>query len=88
MQSNLFFTNYSLKTIIKELTESNSELSTLYASQSEIISNQGALTNSEMEKISNLNAEVAGHSNSRQKIRYVSNIKQENLTLKQVNHYT
>lgn len=51
------------------------------------MTSQGALNNSEMEKISHLNAELAGHSNSRQKIKYVSNIKQENLALKKVNYF-
>jgi hypothetical protein len=74
----------SLKTLVKDLTESNSELSQLYTTQAELISSQGALNNLEMEKISNLNAELVGHSNSRQKIKYVSNIKQENLALRKV----
>jgi len=66
------------------LTESNSEISQLYTTQAELISSQGALNSLEMEKISNLNAELVGHSNYRQKIKYVSNIKQENLMLRKV----
>jgi hypothetical protein len=46
---------------------------------------RGKLQKSEIEKITELNAEIFGHANSRQKIKHVANLKAENVGLKEKN---
>jgi hypothetical protein len=55
-----------------------------FESQLQLLEERGKLQSSEIKKISELNAELFGHSNSRQKIRHVAQLKEENVHLKEV----
>lgn len=50
----------------------------------EVMMKQQSMTETEMEKISEINSALMGHQNIRQKIKYVDNIKRENMKLKKV----
>lgn len=52
--------------------------------RAEMLMKQRSLAETEMEKISEINSALMGHQNIRQKIKYVDNIKRENLKLKKV----
>ncbi len=49
-----------------------------------LLEQRGKLQSSEIRKIGDLNAELFGHSNSRQKIKHVAQLKEENVNLKEV----
>ena len=49
-----------------------------------LLEQRGKLQSSEIKKIGDLNAELFGHSNSRQKIKHVAQLKEENVNLKEV----
>lgn len=53
-----------------------------FASQLQMLGLRGKLNDSEIKKIGELNAEIFGHANNRQKIKHVTHLKEENLTLK------
>jgi hypothetical protein len=55
-----------------------------HESQVQLLKERGMLQTSEIKKISELNAELFGHSNSRQKIKHVAQLKEENVHLKEV----
>jgi hypothetical protein len=55
-----------------------------FETQLEILRSRGELNESEVKKIGELNAELFGHSNNRQKIKHVAQIKEENVNLKEV----
>jgi hypothetical protein len=55
-----------------------------FESQLQLLQERGKLQSSEIKKISELNAELFGHSNSRQKIKHVAQLKEENVHLKEV----
>lgn len=52
--------------------------------QLKLLSERGKLHESETKKISDLNAELFGHSNNKQKIKHLSQLKEENISLKEV----
>jgi hypothetical protein len=52
--------------------------------QLKLLEQRGALQASEIRKIGDLNAELFGHSNTKQKIKHVAQIKEENIALKEV----
>ncbi|KAJ3032963.1 hypothetical protein HDV00_006888 [Rhizophlyctis rosea] len=56
-----------------------------YASQLELLKMRGALKEDEVKKLGELNAELFGHANQKQKIRHVADLKEENLNLKKEN---
>jgi hypothetical protein len=58
-----------------------------YESQLQLLQQRGMLQSSEIKKISELNAELFGHSNSRQKIKHVAQLKEENVHLKEVDSF-
>ena len=45
------------------------------------------IASEELEKVADLNGEVYGHHNAKQKIKHVHQIKSENVTLRQVRFY-
>ena len=49
-----------------------------------ILEQRGQLHSSEIKKIGDLNADLFGHSNTRQKIKHVAQLKEENVSLKAV----
>jgi hypothetical protein len=53
-------------------------------SRVEVLMKHRSLAENEMEKVSEINAALMGHQNVRQKIKYVDNIKRENMKLKKV----
>jgi Hyaluronan mediated motility receptor C-terminal len=55
-----------------------------FKSQLVLLNERGALNESEVKKIGEMNAELFGHSNSRQKIKHVAQLKEENVKLKKV----
>ena len=71
--------------LIEELTRCNTEMQDDFESKLQLLSQRGVLNQNEMKKITDLNAEIFGHSNNRQKIRYVAQLKDENLALKKEN---
>jgi isocitrate/isopropylmalate dehydrogenase len=52
--------------------------------QLQLLEQRGKLQKSEIKKIGDLNAELFGHSNTRQKIKHVAQLKEENMTLREV----
>ena len=52
--------------------------------QLNLLSERGKLHESEAKKISELNAELFGHSNTKQKIKHMAHLKEENIGLKEV----
>ncbi len=55
-----------------------------FEGQLSLLEQRGKLQSSEIKKISDLNAELFGHSNNRQKIKHVAQLKEENVNLKEV----
>lgn len=49
-----------------------------------MLEQRGQLHSSEIKKIGDLNADLFGHSNTRQKIKHVAQLKEENVSLKAV----
>jgi hypothetical protein len=52
--------------------------------QLQLLEQRGKLQSSEIKKIGDLNAELFGHSNTRQKIKHVAQLKEENMLLREV----
>lgn len=52
--------------------------------QLQLLEQRGKLQSSEIKKIGDLNAELFGHSNTKQKIKHVAQLKEENMTLREV----
>jgi uncharacterized protein YigA (DUF484 family) len=76
--------NYRQHALIEELTRCNTEMQEDFETKLALLNQRGQLNQSELKKITDLNAEIFGHSNNRQKIRYVAQLKEENLALKKV----
>lgn len=56
-----------------------------FESQLQMLTMRGKLNDSEVKKLGELNAELFGHSNNRQKIKHVAQLKEENVNLKKAN---
>lgn len=52
--------------------------------QLQLLEKRGKLQANEIKKIGDLNADLFGHSNSRQKIKHVAQLKEENMNLREV----
>jgi hypothetical protein len=52
--------------------------------QLQLLEQRGKLQASEIKKIGELNADLFGHSNTRQKIKHVAQLKEENVGLREV----
>jgi hypothetical protein len=70
--------------IEEELTRVNLEMQQEFESQLQTLAQRGKLNQHEIKKLGELNAELFGHSNNRQKIKYVAQLKEENIVLKKV----
>lgn len=55
-----------------------------YDSQLALLKMRGQLKEEEVKKLGDLNAELFGHANQKQKIKHVAQLKEENLNLKKV----
>ena len=55
-----------------------------FNAQLQLLEQRGKLQTSEIKKIGDLNAELFGHSNTRQKIKHVAQLKEENMNLREV----
>ena len=73
-----------LQTMVEDLSTSNAAMQNEFENQLQLLNQRGQLSNSEMKKIGDMNADLFGHSNNRQKIKYVSQLKEENVALKKV----
>lgn len=71
--------------MVEELTRVNSEMHQEFETQLNLLGQRGQLNQNEIKKLGELNAEIFGHSNNRQKIKYVAQLKEENICLKKVN---
>ncbi|KAI9022608.1 hypothetical protein DFJ74DRAFT_100498 [Hyaloraphidium curvatum] len=71
-----------LNDMIRELEESRMTEEEDMLNRVEVILKQRNLAEHELEKISEINSSLMGHQNARQKIKYVDNLKRENLKLK------
>ena len=60
------------------------EMEESFASSLELLKRRGALNDEETKKIAELNADLFGHVNNRQKIKHLAQIKEENIELKKV----
>jgi hypothetical protein len=70
--------------MVEDLSTSNAAMQNEFENQLQLLNQRGQLSNSEMKKIGDMNADLFGHSNNRQKIKYVSQLKEENVALKKV----
>jgi len=52
----------------------------------EIAQEKGSVTEDEFKRIADMHASLFGHNNNKQKIKYIDQIKQENLKLKSVSN--
>ena len=75
---------FRLQVTVNELTKLNSDMAAEYEHHLQLLNQRGQLSQDEVKKLGDLNAELFGHSNNRQKIRYVAQIKEENISLKKV----
>ncbi|KAJ3296085.1 hypothetical protein HK104_001981 [Borealophlyctis nickersoniae] len=71
-----------LKARLDESERSKRELEESYATQLDLLRMRGELKQDEVKKLGELNAELFGHANNRQKIKHVATLKEENLKLK------
>ncbi|KAJ3341785.1 hypothetical protein HDU93_004169 [Gonapodya sp. JEL0774] len=72
-----------LSTQIRELEEQKMELEETMRDQLELIMKKHNLADQELKQVTEINAHLLGHQNTRQKIKYVDQIKKENLKYKQ-----
>jgi phosphoenolpyruvate carboxylase len=73
-----------LQIIEEELSKCNNEMQQEYETQLQLLNQRGKLNQNEIKKLGELNAELFGHTNNRQKIKYVAQLKEENIILKKV----
>lgn len=76
--------NRRLKVILSESRKSQSNEKTNFDLQLKLLEQRGKLKTDEIKKITDLNADLFGHSNSRQKIKHVAQLKEENIVLREV----
>lgn len=79
---NLFMSR--LQIIEEELSKCNTDMQQEYETQLQLLNQRGKLNQNEIKKLGELNAELFGHTNNRQKIKYVAQLKEENIILKKV----
>jgi len=53
----------------------------------EVAQEKGSVTEDEFKRIADMHASLFGHNNNKQKIKYIDQIKQENLKLKSVSFF-
>ncbi len=70
--------------MVEDLSTSNVAMQNEFENQLQLLNQRGQLSSSEMKKIGDMNADLFGHSNNRQKIKYVAQLKEENVALKKV----
>lgn len=73
-----------LQTMVEDLSTTNVAMQSEFENQLQLLNQRGQLSSSEMKKIGDMNADLFGHSNNRQKIKYVAQLKEENVALKKV----
>ena len=59
-------------------------MKTNFESQLQLLNLRGKLAETEVQKIASLNAELFGHTNAKQKIKHVAQLKEDNVNLKKV----
>ena len=69
---------------VEEETRRRVEVEENHQSQLDLLMMRGQLKESELKKLGELNAELFGHANTRQKIKHVAQLKEENVKLKTV----
>lgn len=69
---------------MEDADRTSQDMKTNFESQLQLLSMRGKLNETEVKKIGDLNAELFGHSNARQKIKHVAQLKEENVNLKTV----
>ena len=74
----------SLQLMVDELGRCNADMQSEFETQLQLLNQRGQLNQTELKKIGELNAEIFGHTNNRQKIKYVAQLKEENVALKKV----
>lgn len=85
-QYSIFF-NLRLKVDLEIAHRSGEEAEAKFNSQLQLLKDRGSLNESEVKKIAELNAELFGHNNSKQKIKHVALIKEENVKLRTVCYF-
>ncbi|KAL2914462.1 hypothetical protein HK105_206029 [Polyrhizophydium stewartii] len=74
-----------LEVMVEEADTTKREMQASFDESLKMLELRGKLNQSEAKKIAELNAELFGHANSKQKIRHLSQLKEENLQLKSQN---
>ncbi|KAJ3340703.1 hypothetical protein HDU91_000810, partial [Kappamyces sp. JEL0680] len=74
-----------LKIMLQEAKQAQINEKENFDMQLHLLEQRGKLQASEIKKIGDLNAELFGHSNTRQKIKHVAQLKEENVTLREQN---
>ena len=77
---------HRLKFLLQEAKQNQVNEKENFDMQLQLLEQRGKLQASEIKKIGDLNAELFGHSNTRQKIKHVAQLKEENVSLREVSH--
>jgi hypothetical protein len=70
--------------LLEESRKSHENEKEIFSSQLALLEQRGKLQKHEIEKISEVNADIFGHANNKQKIKHVANLSSENVSLKEV----
>ncbi|TPX68742.1 hypothetical protein SpCBS45565_g02935 [Spizellomyces sp. 'palustris'] len=74
--------NDRLKILLEDEERRRTEMEESHQSQLDLLKTRGQLKDNEVKKLGELNAELFGHANTKQKIRHVAQLKEENVKLK------
>ncbi|KNC97441.1 uncharacterized protein SPPG_07362 [Spizellomyces punctatus DAOM BR117] len=74
--------NDRLKVLLEDEERRRNEMEASHQSQLDLLKTRGQLKENEVKKLGELNAELFGHANTKQKIRHVAQLKEENVKLK------
>lgn len=79
--------SHRLNIQVYEETRRRTEVEVSHQAQLDLLKQRGQLKEDEVKKLADLNAELFGHVNTKQKIKHVAQLKAENVKLKQVGFY-
>lgn len=80
----LWFFCCRLRIVAEDEERQRVEMEENHQSQLQLLKTRGQLKESEVRKLGELNAELFGHANTKQKIKHVAQLKEENVKLKTV----